>query len=97
MGLALAESSGSALCVSSLTPFSRQVHDTHHPDVSLYYEDQKEAALAKAKTLREKRVPAFFKNWETNIEKSGSGFLTKEASYADLVLFQVIAGVRAVL
>lgn len=38
-------------------------------------------------------MPSFFGNFESNIKKSGSGFLTKDASYADLALFHVVAGV----
>lgn len=61
--------------------------------MALYYEDQKPAALAKAKAFRG-RVPTFFSKFESSITKFGSGFLTKEVSYADLALFQLVEGVR---
>jgi len=37
-----------------------EAHDTHHPlSNALYYEDQREAALQRAKDFREKRIPKF--------------------------------------
>ena len=38
-----------------------EAHDTHHPvGVGLYYEDQKDEALRRAKEFRQSRIPNFF-------------------------------------
>lgn len=80
----------------TILDFANETHDTHHPLASsLYYEDQKEAALERTKDYRENRVPKYFSHFDDVIQASGTGFLTKGGpSYADLALFQVVDGVR---
>lgn len=60
-----------------------------------YYADQKPSALLRAKAFRDERAPKFLNHFERVLKKSGSGWLLPEggATYADLVLFQMIEGV----
>lgn len=71
-----------------------EVHDTHHPIGSgLYYEDQKPEAARRAGDFRAHRAPKYFDYFERVLTLSGGPYLTgRRASYADLSLFQVVAG-----
>jgi len=75
-----------------------EAHDTHHPlSVELYYEDQREAALARAKAFREGRIPKFLDWFECILQRNPAGdrHLVGDAlTYADLSLFQLVAGLR---
>lgn len=76
-----------------------EAHDTHHPVASsLYYEDQKEEALKKAKVFREERIPKFFGFFERVLKgnKAGEGkFLVgAKLSYADTTLWHVLDGLK---
>lgn len=75
-----------------------EAHDTHHPiSVSSYYEDQREAALARAKAFREERIPKFLGWFERILQRNPAGDLHlvgDRLSYADLSLFQLVAGLR---
>lgn len=75
-----------------------EAHDTHHPiSSSLYYEDQREAALARAKAFREERIPKFLGWFEQVLRRNPAGdlHLVGDAlTYADLSLFQLVAGLR---
>jgi glutathione S-transferase len=77
---------------------SNECHDTHHPlAVMKYYEDQKGAALAKAKDFRENRMPKFFSYFERTLkgnEAGGKGkyLVGNKLSYADTTLWQVVDG-----
>ncbi|HSV60061.1 MAG TPA: glutathione S-transferase [Variovorax sp.] len=75
-----------------------EAHDTHHPiATSLYYEDQKEAAQARAKDFREERIPKFLDWFETVLQRNPAGDLHlvgERLSYADLSLFQLVEGLR---
>lgn len=75
-----------------------EAHDTHHPlSTGLYYEDQREAALARAKAFREERIPKFLGWFEKILQRNPSGdlHLVGDAlTYADLSLFQLVAGLR---
>jgi len=75
---------------------NNEIHDTHHPvSVAKYYEDQKEAALLKAKDVRESRLPKFFSYFNAVLERNGSGYLVGEhATYADTTLFQILDGLH---
>lgn len=75
-----------------------EAHDVHHPlGVGLYYEDQTDAARERALGFRQERLPKFL-GWYERIlagNPAGSGVLVGEAiSYADLGLFQTVAGLR---
>lgn len=78
---------------------SNEVHDSHHPvAVALYYEDQKEESLRRAKDLRENRIPKFFsyfaRTLKHNAEKSGQGryLVSDRLTYADTTVWQVLDG-----
>ncbi|MDN8613040.1 glutathione S-transferase [Variovorax ginsengisoli] len=75
-----------------------EAHDTHHPlSTGLYYEDQREAALARARAFREERIPKFLNWFETVLKRNPSGDLHLVGdvlTYADLSLFQLVAGLR---
>ena len=71
--------------------------------VALYYEDQKDSALLKAKDFRETRIPKFFQHFERVLswnakslskedEKDG-WLLGEDLTYADLMLFHLVDGV----
>jgi glutathione S-transferase len=74
-----------------------EVHDTHHPvSSSLYYEDQKREAKRRAAGFIAERVPKYFDYFEAVLAAAGrDGYLNgARISYADLSMFQVIAGLR---
>ncbi len=73
-----------------------EVHDTHHPLASSwYYEQQRAAARKRAANLCEERLPKFLGYFEDVLKQNGSGYLVgKSRTYADLSLFQLIAGLR---
>lgn len=73
-----------------------EVHDTHHPIGSgLYYEAQKREAKRRAADFRSARLPKFMNYFERVLERNPGGYLTgRTASYADLSLFQMVAGLR---
>ena len=75
-----------------------EIHDAHHPlGGAFYYEDQKPEAIRRAALLRDQRLPKFMGYFETVLgrNRSGSGLLVGDSpTYADLSLFQVLAGLR---
>lgn len=75
-----------------------EMHDTHHPiGVGLYYEDQKEEAMRRAADFRVARLPKFLGYFEAVLaaNPAGPAWLAADAvTYADLSLFQIIAGLR---
>lgn len=60
---------------------------------ALYYEDQKEPALLKAKDFRETRIPKFFKHFEQALEANGEWLVGDSLTYADLMLYYLVDGV----
>lgn len=75
-----------------------EVHDTHHPlGPTEYYADQKPEARKRAVLFLKHRLPKFLGYFEKLLQRNptGSGFLVgKSCTYADLSLFQMIAGLR---
>ncbi len=75
-----------------------EVHDTHHPiSGGLYYEEQKREAKGRSTDFRDNRLPKFLGYFEGILKRApkGSGYLLGKAfSYADLSMFQMIAGLR---
>jgi glutathione S-transferase len=75
-----------------------EVHDTHHPIASsLYYEDQKQEAMRRAADLRKHRLPKFLGYFErvlTRGSRAANHLVGGRLTYADLSLFQVVAGLR---
>lgn len=83
----------------TVTDFVSEIHDTHHPiGTALYYEDQKDAALARTSSFLEHRLPKFLRYFESVIAaQSGSSepfSLSGKHGYVDLSLFQVMSGLR---
>ena len=75
-----------------------EAHDTHHPiAVDAYYEDQRDAAFQRAKAFREERIPKFLGWFEQVLRRNPAGDLHlvgASLTYADLSLFQLVAGLR---
>lgn len=71
-----------------------EAHDTHHPIAgSLYYEDQKDAAVRAAKLFREERIAKYLDYFER--AAGDGGWLVGDSwTYADTSLFQLLAGLR---
>lgn len=82
----------------TIADFVVEAHDVHHPvGVGLYYEDQRAEASRRAKEFREQRVPKFFGYFERVLTHNPAGdqFLVGDKlTYADLSLFQIVAGTR---
>lgn len=80
----------------TIADFLVEVHDVHHPIASsLYYEDQKNEAKRRAGIFLNERVPKFMGYFERVIAKSrGPYLLGRKLTYADLSLFQIVAGLR---
>jgi glutathione S-transferase len=78
-----------------------EAHDMHHPiGGALYYEEQKREAKRRAADFRKQRLPAFLDYFERVIRANPAkrGWLAGgRASYADLSLFQMVAGLRYAL
>jgi glutathione S-transferase len=73
-----------------------EVHDTHHPVGSrLYYEDQKKESKRRAGTFIGERLPKYLDYFERLLGyERGPYLLGRSACYADLSLFQMVAGLR---
>jgi glutathione S-transferase len=78
----------------TLADFVDEAHDTHHPIGSgLYYEDQRPEAKRRAGDFIANRIPKYLGYFERVLD--GGPYLTgARASYADLSLFQMVAGLR---
>jgi glutathione S-transferase len=75
-----------------------EIHDTHHPLASSqYYEEQKDAAKARATEFLAHRLPKFMRYFERVLQQNphGERHLAGDAlTYADLSMFQLIDGLR---
>lgn len=75
-----------------------EAHDTHHPIAgSLYYEDQKEEAKARAAEFIVYRIPMFLGYFERVLNQNPAGPdhpVGDGLTYVDLSLFQVVEGLR---
>lgn len=81
----------------TITDFVAEIHDTHHPIVnSLYYHQQKPEAKRRSRYFIAERMPKFLGYFEGLLASQGSRrpFVAGKFSYADLSLFQVVAGLR---
>src|SRR5947209_14967471 len=80
----------------TIADFVLEAHDTHHPIASgLYYEDQKKEAARRAQDFRDNRVPKYLDWFEIILARNAAGqkhLAGDKITYADLSLFQVIAG-----
>ena len=75
-----------------------EVHDTHHPIAAcLYYEDQRREAKRRAVDFLKHRLPKYIGYFERVLTRNprGSAHLVGgRLTYADLSLFQVVAGLQ---
>lgn len=75
-----------------------EAHDTHHPiSTGAYYEDQRDAAMQRARAFREERIPKYLNWFERVLQRNpaGSSHLVGDVlTYADLSLFQLVDGLR---
>ena len=81
----------------TIADFVVEAHDTHHPIGSgLYYEDQKKEAKRRGADFLKNRAPKYFGYFDDVIARNrGSKYLAgKRLTYADLSLFQIVAGIR---
>jgi len=80
----------------TFTDFLKEIHDTHHPIASaLYYEDQREEAKRYTAEFLKTRAPKYLGYFERVLTMNGSKHLAGQSlTYADLSLFQVVAGLR---
>lgn len=88
-----------ALALTALDGLSNETHDCHHPVATgLYYEDQKEEAKRKSADYIKNRIPKFLGYFERVLSgeasKGGKWLYGGKLSYADLVLFQCLDGVK---
>ncbi len=82
----------------TIADFVDEAHDTHHPIASsLYYEDQRNEALARAADFRRSRMPKYLGYFERVLARNnsrGGHLVGARLSYPDLSLFQIVAGLR---
>ena len=81
----------------TIADFVAEVHDTHHPlAAGLYYEDQKKEARRRAADFLRNRVPKFLGYFERVLAGNAHDrwLVGGRLTYADLSLFQVLAGLR---
>ncbi|HXG51699.1 MAG TPA: glutathione S-transferase family protein [candidate division Zixibacteria bacterium] len=82
----------------TIADWIEEIHSTHHPvSGGLYYEDQKREAKRRAEYFRAERLPKFLRYFDEILRRGpkGSAYLFgRPASYVDLSLFQMIAGLR---
>ncbi len=75
-----------------------EAHDAHHPIASsLYYEDQRQEALARAADFRRSRIPKYLGYFERVLARNnsrGDHLVGARLSYPELSLFQIVAGLR---
>jgi glutathione S-transferase len=80
----------------TIADFVLEIHDTHHPlGPSLYYEDQRQPAKKRTEEFWKERVPKYLGYFEGLMQQGGASYITgRKASYVDLSLFQIVAGLR---
>jgi glutathione S-transferase len=80
----------------TIADFLVEIHDTHHPiSGNLYFEEQKKEARRRAADFLKSRAPKYLGYFERVLEQSarrGRYALGARASYVDLSLFQIVAG-----
>ncbi|TGJ81849.1 hypothetical protein E0Z10_g6908 [Xylaria hypoxylon] len=86
-----------ALALTALDGFSNEVHNCHHPiAIDLYYEEQKEESLRRAKDWVKNRLPKYLGYFERVLggkaSKDGPWLYGGVLTWADLVLFQTLDG-----
>lgn len=73
-----------------------EVHAAHHPiSTARYYEDQRDEAIRAAEAFRETRLPSWLGYFEAVLRDAGGEGLIGEHSYVDVLLMQLVKGLRA--
>ena len=82
----------------TVVDFIKEIHNTHHPIASsLYYEEQKEEAQRYTDKFRELRASKYLGYFEQVLDRNPAGdkyLVGRSLSYADLSMFQLVAGLR---
>ena len=82
----------------TLADLVAEAHDVHHPiGAGLYYEEQKPEARRRAADFRNERLPKYLGYFERVLRCNPRGpahLVGSAVSYADLSMFQVLAGLR---
>ncbi len=82
----------------TIVDFVVEIHDTHHPVAgSMYYEEQRKEARRRAADFVANRLPKYLGYFENVLAQNGAGkryVLGARLSYADLSLFQIVAGLK---
>jgi glutathione S-transferase len=80
----------------TIADFVKEVHNTHHPVASaLYYEQQRKEAKRYTGEFWKRRPQKYFGYFERVRARSGGPWLLgRRISYADLSLFQMVAGMH---
>jgi len=83
----------------TISDFVVEIHDTHHPIAGgLYYEDQKPEAKARSADFLKTRAPKYLGYFESVLQANRAGkgrhLVGARLTYADLSLFQIVAGLR---
>ncbi|HEX9648135.1 MAG TPA: glutathione S-transferase [Alphaproteobacteria bacterium] len=82
----------------TVTDLVVEVHDTHHPISSgLYYEEQRAEARARTGHFLKARAPKYLGYFDRVLARNPAGdkhLVGARLTYADLSLFQVVAGLR---
>ena len=79
----------------TIADFVVEIHDTHHPlGPSLYYEDQIPEAKKRSADFRKARAPKYLDYFEGLLKRNGPYLTGRRLTYADLSLFQIVAGLR---
>jgi glutathione S-transferase len=80
----------------TVTDFVAEIHDTHHPiSGNLYFREQRKEARRRSADFLKNRAPKFLGYFEDVMARNGRRarfLLGARLSYADLSVFQVIAG-----
>ena len=79
----------------TIADFVAEAHDTHHPvGVGLYYAQQRREAKRRSREFRTERMPKYLGYFERVLARNRGLVAGRRISYADLSLFQVVAGLR---
>ena len=82
----------------TIADFVDEIHDTHHPIAgSLYYHEQQDEARRRAADFTASRLAKYLGYFERVLERNPKGerwLAGARPTYADLSLFQIVAGLR---
>jgi len=80
----------------TMADFVVEIHDTHHPvSGNLYFEEQKKEARRRTADFLKNRAPKFLGYFERVLARGARGgryLVGAQLTYADLSMFQIIAG-----